>query len=323
MRKIQTLSIIFVKIAMKKQVLSILPISLLILGLSLSAQSQAQESPSTSKDTTNYYRIKTQNGTVEGRIVLEDERELQVVKSDGTRVIIPTYAVQMKTVVRNPKTLGPIIHPTRYLYAPSAIPLKQGEGYLNMIYFLLVQAQYGITDNISIGMTTTPILMPTFVNLKIGTKIGEDLYASFGGQLGKLFYGDEESLGLLFANITYGNNEANITLNTGYGFYTNSGEQLPIIEVSGLYQTSPKVSLVGEIWMLLHQNSQPTFIGGPALRINALKNGFVDVGVLSAAFSVKEDNGYYDMNQQQWISNYEYTRKAYWPIPFISLGITF
>ena len=218
---------------MKKQGLSILPIFLLILGFIAMPHIYAQESPSTAKDTVNYYRIKTQNGTVEGRIVYEDEdeREIQLVKSDGTRVIIPTYAVQMRTIVRNPTVIGPIIHPSRYLYAPSAIPLKQGEGYLNLIYFLLVQAQYGITDNISIGMTTTPILMPTFVNLKVGTKIGEDLYASFGGQIGKLFYGDEESLGLLFANITYGDKEANITLNTGYGFYTNSKEQLPIIEV--------------------------------------------------------------------------------------------
>jgi len=284
---------------------------------------QAQNKGSEPSDTSVYYRIRTQNGNVEGRIAREDASELELIKIDGTRVVIPAYAVQMKTVIRNPKSLGPIVHPTRYLYAPSAIPLKQGEGYLNMIYFLLVQAQYGITDNISIGMTTTPILMPTFVNLKIGSKIGEDLYASFGGQMGKLFYGDEESLGLLFANITYGNREANITLNTGYGFYTNSNEQLPIIEVSGLYQSSPKVSIVGEFWILLHQNSQPTFIGGPALRINAIRRGFIDIGVLAATFSTKEDNGYYDNNLQTWVSDYTYERQAYWPIPFISLGLTF
>ena len=278
---------------------------------------------STSSDTSQYYRIQTQNGRVEGRIVKEDARELEVIKSDGTRVIIPTYAVQMRTVIRNPKALGPIIHPTRYLYAPSAIPLKKGEGYLNMIYFLLIQAQYGITDNVSIGMTTTPILMPTFVNVKYGGKIGEDLYASFGGQMGKLFYGDDESLGLLFANLTYGDKEANVTLNTGYGFYTRSNEQLPIIEVSGLYQTSPKVSLVGEFWVLLHQNTSPTIIGGPALRINALKNGFVDIGVLSVAFSETVDNGYYDNVNRVYVPVIEEERNAYWPIPFISLGITF
>lgn len=274
-------------------------------------------------DTTIFYRIQTRNGKVEGRIIREDTREIEVVKADATTVIIPTYAVQMRTRIANPKALGPIVHPTRYLYAPSAIPLKQGEGYLNMIYFLLFQAQYGITDNISVGITTTPILMPTFVNLKVASKIDENLYASFGGQIGKLWYGDEESLGLLFANLTYGNKEANITLNAGYGFYTQSKEQLPIIEISGLYQSSPKVSLVGEIWMLLHQNRNPTFIGGPALRINAIKNGFIDVGVLSAAFTLEESEWNYDPNTDTYVESSNLERKAYWPIPFISLGITF
>ncbi len=308
---------------MKNYLIKTTLIFLVVLACCTPVHLQAQSKGSQSADTNVYYRIRTQSGNVEGRISREDERELELIKADGTRVVIPSYAVQMKTVIRNPKALGPIVHPTRYLYAPSAIPLKQGEGYLNMIYFLLVQAQYGITDNISIGMTTTPILMPTFVNLKIGTKIGEDLYASFGGQMGKLFYGDEESLGLLFANLTYGNKEANITLNTGYGFYTNSNEQLPIIEVSGLYQSSPKVSIVGEFWVLLHQNTQPTLIGGPALRINAIRSGFIDVGVLSATFSTKEDNGYYDNNLQTWVSEYTYNRRSFWPIPFVSLGLTF
>ena len=76
------------------------------------------------------------------------------------------------------------------------------------------------------------------------------------------------------------------------------------------------MSLVGELWVLLHQNSQPTIIGGPALRINAFKNGFVDVGVLSAAFSIKQNS--YDPQTED-----SYERKAYWPIPFVSLGITF
>ena len=295
----------------------------LVLLLIAFSSTKVQAQTETTEDTTVFYEIKTQSGKVEGRIVREDAREIELVKADGTTIVIPTYAVQMKTRIRNPKALGPIVHPTRYLYAPSAIPLKQGEGYLNMIYFLVFQAQYGITDNISIGLTTTPILMPTFVNVKVASEIGENLYASFGGQIGKLWYGDAESLGLVFANLTYGNKEANITLNTGYGFYTRSKEQLPIIEVSGLYQTSPKVSLVGELWVLMHQGRQPTFIGGPALRINAIKNGFIDVGVLSAAISLEDTEYTYDPNTNTHTEKTITERKGYWPIPFVSMGITF
>ena len=86
---------------------------------------------------------------------------------------------------------------------------------------------------------------------------------------------------------------------------------------------SPKVSLVGELWVLMHQGRQPTFIGGPALRINAIKNGFIDVGVLSAAISLEETDYTYDPNTGMAVENTYMERKAYWPIPFISLGITF
>ncbi len=283
---------------------------------------QAQ-TPTPTSDSVVYYKVQTAAGYAEGRIIRETETEIEVLKKDGTIIIIPKNNIISKTIIPNPKKLGPIIHPTRYLYAPSAIPLKKGEGYLNLIYGLVVQAQYGITDYVSIGMTTTPVFMPTFVNAKAATKINEKMYVSAGGQLGKLWYGDEESLGLLFANFTYGTREANITFNAGYGFYTQSKNQLPILEVSGLYQSSPKVSLVGELWILMHHDRPATIIGGPALRINAFKNGFIDIGVLSAGFSEKTYDGYYNNQTGQYVSQDGYKRNSYWPIPFLSLGFTF
>ncbi len=283
---------------------------------------QAQ-TPTNPSDSVVYYKVQTAAGYAEGRIIRESETEIEVLKKDGTLIIIPKNSILSKTVIPNPKNIGPIIQPTRYLYAPSAIPLKKGEGYLNLIYGLVVQAQYGITDNVSIGMTTTPAFMPTFVNLKAGTKINEKMHISAGGQMGKIWYGDEESLGLLFTNFTYGTREANITINAGYGFYTQSKDQLPIVEVSGLYQSSPKVSLVGELWVLMHHDRPATIIGGPALRINAFKKGFVDIGVLSAAFSELTYDGYYDNQTGQYINQDGFERNNFWPIPFLSLGFTF
>lgn len=40
---------------------------------------------------------------------------------------------------------------TRYLFAPSAIPLKKGEGYYQNFYILGNAVNYGITDNFSLG----------------------------------------------------------------------------------------------------------------------------------------------------------------------------
>ncbi len=292
--------------------------------LSISTTSlKAQTPKEVDTDTTTYYKIQTTVGYAEGKIISEDSKELILEKTDGTKIIISIASIQVRSIIPNPNKIGPIVHPTRYLYAPSAIPLKRGEGYVNLIYGLAYQGQYGITDNISIGATTSIILQPTFFNFKIGGEIDKDIYVSAGGQVGKLGFADPESLGLLFANVTYGTREANITLNTGYGFYSQSKEQLPILAVSGLYQSSPKVSFVFEMWTLLHQDRKATFIGGPALRVNAFKKGFVDVGLLTAQVTIDEENWKYDPTTGNSQLVTERKRYDLWPIPYLSVGLTF
>ena len=39
---------------------------------------------------------------------------------------------------------------TRHLYAPSAMPLKEGEGYLSLKELFFLSGAYGVTDNVSI-----------------------------------------------------------------------------------------------------------------------------------------------------------------------------
>lgn len=273
-------------------------------------------------DSTYVYAISTKDGAyLTGKVIESTPNYIVVKKKSGLEIKIPRENIEISRALRGLPNgqLGPVPHPSRYLYAPSAIPLKRGEGYVNMIYFLAYQAQYGITDNFSIGMTTTPIFMPSFINGKYGAKIKDKWYASGGFQVGKLWYADPNTLGLVFANTTYGDEEANVTLNLGYGFYSQSNEKLPIIEVSGLFRSTNKVSFVGELWVLLHQNKQPTVIGGPALRLGGSKKYFVDIGVLSLNLSLPND--VYDYQTNTYRTEQEYF--SWWPIPFISLGWSF
>jgi hypothetical protein len=302
----------------------------LLLGLLfwMTPKTAIAQNDSKNQDTAVYYRIQASFGFAEGKIISEDDKELVVEKVDGSKIVFPIASVQYRMIIPNPKQIGPIVHPTRYLYAPSAIPLKRGEGYVNFIYGLAYQGQYGVTDNISIGATTSIILQPTFFNFKIGGEVDKNFYASIGGQVGKLTFADPESLSLLFANTTYGTREANITLNVGYGMYSQSREQLPIVELSGLYQSSPKVSFVFEMWALLHNDRQASFIGGPALRVNAFQKGFVDIGLLSVQFTEKYTEVDYVQNPnnpQQWdrVEIERSERNNWWPIPYLSVGMTF
>ena len=47
---------------------------------------------------------------------------------------------------------------TRYLYAPTAIPLEKGTGYFSQKELVMSSVAYGLTDNISVlGGTPLPI----------------------------------------------------------------------------------------------------------------------------------------------------------------------
>ena len=68
----------------------------------------------------------------------------------------------------------PNLHETRYFFSPSAFGLEKGEGYFGHSYWLLWQAQYGITDELSIGGGTTFWGFPATLNAKYSFNINKD-----------------------------------------------------------------------------------------------------------------------------------------------------
>jgi len=262
--------------------------------------------------------IKTSDGNIHrGTVKKEEPSSITILREDGLEMEIPKYVIVYKRDVSSKSTPSRATeHASRYLYSPSAFPINKGEGYINLLYFSVVQAQYGLTDNLSIGITSTAILMPTLLNAKYSVKINDKLHFSVGGQFGKLWFADEETLGIGFANMTYGDKKENITLNAGYGFYTGMDEQLPIF--SGCYakETSEKVAFIAEFWAMFPRSEGPVYVGGPAMRIKVGKNLFFDVGVLGLSFTstgqyYNADNGTYEFRRE---------RETYTPLPFLGLN---
>lgn len=274
---------------------------------------------------TTVFEIKTSDGNIHrGTILKQSLSQVTIHRIDGMDIEIPKYVIVTMKEITNSKNLKgsdiPIVkatdHTSRYLYSPSAFPIKQNEGYINLMYFALVQAQYGITDNFSIGITTTVAMMPTLINAKYATQVGDKMYFSVGGQIGKLWFADEETLGIGFANFTYGDRSENFTLNGGYGFYTGLNEQLPIISACYAKETSSKVAFIAEFWALFPQSEGPIYAGGPAMRLKVGKNLFFDVGVLGLSFTSSGE--YYNAD----LGTYEFQKKreTYTPLPFLGLN---
>jgi hypothetical protein len=136
---------------------------------------------------------------------------------------------------------------TRYFFAPSAFNLKQGDGYYQNVYFLMNSANYGVSDNLSIG---GGIILPVgiYVTPKINFKITERFYAG-GGVLAGVLPGPS-AVGIVYGITTYGTNEHNITLGGGWGFYEDEFSQRPIITVNGMTRISRRLALVTENWSI-------------------------------------------------------------------------
>lgn len=151
---------------------------------------------------------------------------------------------------------------TRYLFAPSAIPLEKGSGYYQNAYILLNSANYGITDHISIG-GGVGIPLFFFVNPKVGFKVADRFYLSGGAIAATTFIGDNITVAIPFAAATYGTHETNVTLAAGYGLFWFSGDfehsKYPIATANGMFRLSKRLHLITENWVIPIQRERVTF----------------------------------------------------------------
>ena len=174
----------------------------------------------------------------------------------------------------------PNLHATRYFFSPSAFGLEKGEGYFGHSYWLLWQAQFGITDELSIGGGTTPWGFPATLNAKYSFNINEDLnYAMGWFWVGDLFgYTDGEMGSLLnmpYMVVTKGSKENNITLGAAYNFATpfedwrdneiESSKRL-VLNMGATFRASRRFAVVFEGWLLDAFGEELEVMGGPGIR---------------------------------------------------------
>jgi len=178
--------------------------------------------------------------------------------------------------VQNGEYWFPNLHDTRYFFSPSAFGLEEGEGYYSHSYWFLWQAQYGITDDFSIGAGTTPFGIPSSVNAKYSYSINENTHSAIGWfWVGDLFgWGDgdlEALINMPYFVLTKGNRENNISFATGYNFasldsdFEFSTERL-VLNLGATYRTSRRFAFVFEGWLLNAFGDEQYFMGGPGLR---------------------------------------------------------
>ena len=222
-----------------------------------------------------------------GAIVSEDAREVSIRLQNGKMLIIPAYTVKSirklssSTFFIKGKPVFPNPHPSRYFYTPSAIPMDKGEVYIQSVYGLAYQVQFGVTENFSIGATTTLLATPLALTAKYSIKIDEKNTLAFGGLagIGGLLI-RETNLGIGFGAFTHGTKESNVTFAAGYAWINtkedNDGGNSPMMSFSGNQRLSKNLSLMGELWYLPEAG---VFFGGPCFRLYKSKKSSFDFGI--------------------------------------------
>ena len=170
---------------------------------------------------------------------------------------------------------------TRHLYSPSAMQLKQGEGYVSVKEFLFLSGAYGVTDNVSVLVGTFIPTLFVFDDaggligaIKVGTELSEGYHVAGGAEVITLpNFGDGGGLNLLgigFAGFTVGQPDKQFTVNVGRPFAL-SGSQNELGDVlftlSAQYRLTNRYGLITENWFF------PTVEGvesSPILSFHAL-----------------------------------------------------
>ena len=224
--------------------------------------------------------------TIIGTFVKEDGGNIYINNLEGKETYLPSVMVAQINEVsdenfKNGEYWFPNLHDSRYFFSPSAFGLEQGEGYFGHSYWMLWQAQYGITDAFSIGAGTTIMGFPGTVNTKYSFNIKEDLNAAIGWfWVGDLFgYSDGEVTSLLnmpYAVVTKGSKENNITLGAAFNLANPFEDNLDVepvqrlvLNVGGTYRMGRRFAFVFEAWLLdpmMMAHNEPQIIGGPGIR---------------------------------------------------------
>lgn len=145
---------------------------------------------------------------------------------------------------------------THMFLVPTARNLHQGEGEAQVINIFLAGVNYGLTDNISVGMLLPVIpfvgIPAIAVTPKVSVPLGDKLRVGAGVLYGfttGIDGGRSESGGVGYGLATYGTADTNVTLGLGYGFIGGDVGSAPVGVVGANIRLSRLFTLVNETYL--------------------------------------------------------------------------
>ena len=209
---------------------------------------------------TNYYRVVTTNaGDLIGKILSQDEREVLLETKDLRKLYIPQYTIKAIVLINandfNAKGVyvGEDKFATRYFLTTNGLPIKKGEHYIQWNFFG-PDLQFGLGNNLGVGIMTTWIGSPIIASFKKSFELGSRAQLAIGGLAGTGSWLAPTSFGVLpFGSLSFGDRKRNIAFSGGYGAFSLEGDVSgrPMTSVAGMAKISSKLSFVFDSFILL------------------------------------------------------------------------
>lgn len=247
-------------------------------------------------DSTKYKVTKNDGTQYVGVLIKNDSKEVVLVTESIGEVSIPKHMIKSiepveASEVRRDGSIWPRnLLASRYSITTNGFPVHKHEGYLKVMPIGL-DFQFALTDKWSLGGMTTWWGVPMIVTTKYSFEISEDLHASAGLLYGNLLYfsnnigsggGFSTGGGIVFGNLTLGDEESNLNIGGGYGFVHSGvsiydptipgsvyqgiqGEGAAMFSIAGMKRISEQATIVFDSMGLLYDGE--IFFGlNPAIR---------------------------------------------------------
>lgn len=213
-----------------------------------------------------------------GEIVSQDNEYLILKSKNGELKLLKTKIQSMQESTYKGQFEFENPNMTRYLFGPSAIPLKKGKGYYQNVLVTFNFVNVGITDNISIGggfefvsaLAGEPIW---FLTPKLSHSINEKNHVGVGVLTAGL--STRGSGTIMYGVYTRGTGEANVTVGAGYGLFDGDVSSTPVLTFSAFKRLTNGLALTSENYIGTSGNGN--YFGIQGVRLMSRRNSF-DIG---------------------------------------------
>ncbi len=186
----------------------------------------AQETPNGEEPPKIYIVIKNDGSRFVGEILFQDAREVLIRTEELGEVYIPRHEIreireaQPEDHLKTADFIPAEIFATRYFITTNGLPVEKGETYM-LMSLLGPDFQFGVGDNLGLGVLTTWIGTPLIGSIKYSIPLAEDFNAGLGLLLGTgSWTWPDFALALPYGVLTWGNRVSNINFSFGYGGVT-------------------------------------------------------------------------------------------------------